>query len=65
MKVKIVLKRKPMDPENGIWVDGVRLAGVSKVDVHGGVGEIPYITVKLLPQQLELNLEDPDMKTES
>jgi hypothetical protein len=60
--VRIVLKRSSADPDNGVWVDGVRLTGIEEVAVHGEVGQVPRVLVKLVPSYIEVELEDPDLK---
>ncbi len=60
--VKIVLKRSPMDPENGVWIDGVKLDGVMKVTVSGSVQQVPTVSIKLIPKSIEVALDDPDIK---
>ena len=60
-EVKIVLKRSPLDKENGVWIDGVKLEDVVEVAVYGGVKEVPHVVLKLLPKTLVLGLEDPDL----
>lgn len=59
--VKIVLKRSPVDPENGVWIDGVKLDGVQEVSVYGAAREIPHVVLKLVPTAIELGAEDPDI----
>lgn len=59
--IKIVLKRSPQDPENGIWIDGVRLKAVTNVAVSGSARSIPTVTLTVIPIQLELDLEGSDV----
>jgi hypothetical protein len=61
-EVKIVLKRSPMDPDNGVWIDGVKLEGVKEVSVFGGAGQVPQVTLTLLPKTLTLGLDNPDLE---
>lgn len=64
-EVKIVLKRSPMDPENGVWIDGQKLDGVVEVTAYGASREIPYVVINLLPKTLILGLENPDIEKTS
>lgn len=59
--VKIVLKRSPMDKENGVWIDGVKVEGVKEVSVFGGVGQIPQVVLTLMPKTITLGLDGPDI----
>ena len=60
-EVKIVLKRSPIDPENGVWIDGVKIEDVKEISVYGGVGQIPQVVLTLIPKTLTLGLNYPDI----
>lgn len=59
--VKIVLKRSPLDPENGVWIDGVKMEDVKEVNVFGGAGQVPQVVIILFPKTLTLGLDNPDL----
>lgn len=59
--VKIVLKRKPTDPENGVWIDGVKVENIKDVTVYGACKEIPQVVLTLWPTSIELGVENPDI----
>lgn len=60
-EVKIVLKRSPLDKENGVWIDGVRVEDVQEVNVFGSACQVPQVVITLLPKILTLGLDDPDI----
>jgi hypothetical protein len=60
-EIKIILKRSPLDPNNGVWIDGVKLEHVKEVNVFGGAGQVPQVVLTLFPETLTLGLEDPDL----
>lgn len=59
--VKIILKRSPMSPENGVWIDGIKLDGVQDVTVYGGVRQVPQVVITFIPKTIELGVENPDL----
>jgi hypothetical protein len=59
--VKIVLKRSPLDPENGVWIDGVKMEDVKEVNVFGGASQIPQVVITLYPKTLTLGIDKPDI----
>lgn len=59
--VKIVLKRSPGDPENGVWIDGVKVEGLKEVSVYGGVGQIPQVILTFMPKTITLGVDSPDL----
>lgn len=60
-EVKIILKRSPMDPENGVWIDGVKVPHVKDVTVYGAASEAPQVVITLLPKQITMGLDSPDV----
>lgn len=60
-EVKVVLKRSPVDKDNGVWIDGVKIQGLEEVTVYGAAGEIPHVVIKLMPTILELGATNPDI----
>lgn len=60
-EVKIVLKRSPLDPENGVWIDGKKLEGVQEVSVFGAVREVPQVVIRLIPKTIVLGVDQPDI----
>lgn len=60
-EVKIVLKRSFTDPENGVWIDGVKVPDVKEVTIYGGGGQIPQVVLTLLPKKITLGLDNPDV----
>jgi hypothetical protein len=60
-EVKIVLKRSPRDPENGVWIDGVKVPDVRDVTVYGASTDVPQVIITLIPKQITMGLEDPDI----
>lgn len=60
-EVKIVLKRTPSDPDNGVWIDGIKVPLVKEVAVYGGGGQIPQVVLTLIPDKITLGLDDPDI----
>jgi len=61
-EVKIILKRSPRHPENGVWIDGVRVPNVKDVTVYGTGTEIPMVVLTLLPEQITLGIDGPDIE---
>jgi hypothetical protein len=61
-EVKIVLKRSPRDPENGVWIDGMKVPHVKDVTVYGTATELPMVVITLLPEQLTLGIDSPDIE---
>ena len=59
--IKIILKRSPRDPENGIWIDGVKVPNVKDITVYGAAAEIPQVVITLYPQQITMGLDSPDV----
>lgn len=59
--VKIVLKRSPLDPENGVWIDGVKIGDVKEVSVFGAASQVPQVVLTLLPKSITLGLDNPDI----
>lgn len=62
-EVKIILKRSPRDPENGVWVDGVKIPDVKDVTVYGDSTAIPQVIITVLPKKITLGLDNPDIDT--
>lgn len=60
-EVKIILKRNPRDPENGVWVDGLKLPDVKDVTVYGSATDAPQVVLTLYPKKLTIGLDNPDM----
>lgn len=60
-EVKIILKRLWRDPENGVWIDGIKIPDVKDVTIYGAAGDIPQVVITLVPKQVTLGLEDPDV----
>jgi hypothetical protein len=60
-EVRIVLKRSPMDKENGVWIDDVKVEDVTEVTVFGSANQIPQVVITLLPKKLTLGLDNPDI----
>lgn len=60
-EVKIILKRSPLDKENGVWIDGVKIEDVKEVNVFGGAGQVPQVVLTLVPKTLTLGLDNPDL----
>jgi hypothetical protein len=48
-EVKIILKRSPRDPENGVWIDGVK------------VPDVKHVVITLVPKQITMGLDSPDV----
>lgn len=55
--VKIVLKRSPGSKENGVWINGVRISGVIKVEVVGEAANLPRVLLTLIPESVDLEAE--------
>lgn len=62
-EVKIVLKRSPQDPENGVWIDGVKIPHVKDVTVYGDSTAMPQVIITVLPKKVTLGLDNPDIDT--
>lgn len=60
-EVKIILKRNPRDPENGVWIDDVKVPDVQDVTIYGAAADIPHVVITLIPKKITLGLEDPDI----
>jgi len=60
-EVKIVLKRNPSEPENGVWIDGVKVPDVKDVTVYGAASDIPHVVITLFPKKITMGLDDPDI----
>jgi len=60
-EVKIILKRSPRDPENGVWIDGVKVPDVKDVTVYGAATDAPQVVVTLLPKKITIGLDNPDV----
>ena len=60
-EVKIVLKRNPKDPENGVWIDGVRVPDVKDVTVYGTATDIAQVVITMIPKKITIGLDSPDM----
>ncbi len=60
-EVKIILKRSPMDPENGVWIDGVKVPYVKDVTVYGASTDVPQVVITLLPKQITMGIDTPDI----
>jgi hypothetical protein len=60
-EVKIVLKRSPRDPENGVWIDGVKVPDVRDVTVYGASTDVPQVIITLIPKQITMGLDSPDI----
>ena len=61
-EVKIILKRSPRDPENGVWIDGVKVPHVKDVTVYGTGTEVPMVVLTLLPEQITLGVDNPEIE---
>jgi len=61
-EVKIVLKRSPKDPENGVWIDGVKVPHLKDVTVYGAATDTPMVVITLLPQQITMGIDNPDIE---
>jgi hypothetical protein len=61
-EVKIVLKRSPRDPENGVWIDGMKVPHVKDVTVYGTGNEAPMVVLTLLPEQITLGVDSPEIE---
>lgn len=64
-EVKVVLKRSFTDPENGVWIDGVKIPAVKDVTIYGAGGEIPQVVITLVPKKITIGLDNPDIDTVS
>lgn len=60
-EVKIVLNRSWRDPENGVWIDGVKIQDVKDVTIYGAAGDIPQVVITLVPKKVILGLDNPDI----
>lgn len=60
-EVKIILKRSPKDPENGVWIDGVKVPDVKDVTVYGAATDMPQVVITLLPKLITMGLDSPDV----
>lgn len=60
-EVKIILKRNPRDPENGVWIDDVKVPDVKDVTVYGAASDIPQVVITLMPKKITLGLDNPDI----
>ncbi len=60
-EVKIVLKRNTREPDNGVWIDGVKVPDVKDVTVYGTAGDIPHVVITLFPKKITIGLDDPDI----
>lgn len=60
-EVKIILKRSPRDPENGVWIDGVKVPDVKDVTVYGAATDTPHVVITLVPKQITMGLDSPDI----
>jgi hypothetical protein len=60
-EVKIVLKRSPKDPENGVWIDGNRIPDVKDVTVYGTATDIAQVVITMMPKKIIIGLDSPDM----
>jgi len=60
-EVKIVLKRSPIDSENGVWIDGVKILNVKDVTVYGDASNIPQVVITLMPKLITLGIDNPDI----
>lgn len=60
-EVKIVLKRSPRDPENGVWIDGVKVPDVKDITVYGASTEIPQVVITLIPKLITMGIDNPDI----
>jgi len=60
-EVKIVLKRNPRDPENGVWIDDVKVPDIKDVTVYGAGTDIPHVVITLVPKKIILGLDNPDI----
>lgn len=59
--VKIVLKRGPGDPGNGVWIDGFRVPLVTGVLVTGVAGEMPRVQITMIPTSVVVETDvDPE-----
>jgi hypothetical protein len=50
-----------MDPENGVWIDGVKIEDVVDVSVFGSATDIPHVVIRLLPKTLTLGASEPEI----
>ena len=60
-EVKIVLKRSPKDPDNGVWIDGIRVPDVKDVTVYGTATDIAQVVITMIPKKITIGLDSPDM----
>lgn len=60
-EVKIVLKRNPREPDNGVWIDGVKVPDVKDVTVYGAASDVPHVVITLLPKTITIGLDQPDV----
>ncbi len=60
-EVKIILKRSPRDPENGVWIDGVKVPDVMDVTVYGTGSDVPQVVLTLVPKKITMGLDNPDV----
>ena len=60
-EVKIVLKQSPRDPENGVWIDGVKVPDVKDVTIYGAADSVPQVVITLYPKKITLGIDNPDI----
>lgn len=59
--VKVVLKQSPLDPENGIWIDDVKLDTVQAITINGAVGMVPEVILRFVPKSVVVDVDNPDV----